>query len=207
MVAPFGFSRKDAQRVAEATLGFENLPGFLTQEPRSGRNRGGWNVPEMLGKTDSSIADGSSGMVSIWAGDTEADTGEDRTCYNFSGSSIAADTPVFVVPANGRLYVSPIAGGGGIKGEIGVTQTTLSYRQSCIVDVYSGAGGSESDSGIDVTAWDWLLSDPATQPWALTEVPAGTNCVIMQTAESSIWYVIAVVCTDTTPPIGWSGNV
>lgn len=80
----------------------------------SGGFPGGWELMPcpsgvLLGKTDSTIATGASGAVSIWDGapGSETDTLVNITGFNrFSGSTLTANTWVWCTPKSGYYYLT-----------------------------------------------------------------------------------------------------
>ncbi len=71
--------------------------------------------------------------------------------------------------------------------KIGVLDSDLAYRSSATMSVYTGAGGSETDSGENITVWDWLLSPGDS-------IPAGSN--VIAGWNGFAWYVFAAECPD-----------
>lgn len=72
--------------------------------------------------------------------------------------------------------------------KIGVLDADLTYNGSAAVSIYTGAGGSATDSGDNLTAYCWLLQAGDT-------LPAATRVVIGYTGDH--WEIIAAECPDS----------
>ena len=92
------------------------------------------------------------------------------------------------VPPPGKRGRWPVIPQTAAAFRIGVLDTDLTYRSSATMSVYTGGGGSETDSTENITVWDWLLA-PGDSIAAGSNVIAGWN--------GSAWYVFAAECPDS----------
>lgn len=81
-----------------------------------------------------------------------------------------------------------ITGFQGTFCKIGILDGDLDYGSSATMSVYTGAGNAETDSGEDITVYDWLLQ-------AGDSIPAGTKVIAIW--NGFCWYVTAAECPDT----------
>jgi hypothetical protein len=69
----------------------------------------------------------------------------------------------------------------------GVLSGTLGYRASATMRIWDYIGSSETDTGVDITVWDWMLM-------LGTSIPATTNITVFW--RSGRWYVDAASCAS-----------
>lgn len=74
---------------------------------------------------------------------------------------------------------------------LGVLDGTLNAAGSATVSVWAGEPGNEADTGVNVTAWDWLLG----QCGSGYSVLANNRVIVARILGT--WYVIAASCCYT----------
>ena len=94
-------------------------------------------------------------------------------------------TPVAPIGKRGRW---PVIQGATPNIKIGVLDADLTYNASATVSIYTGAGGSATDSGDNVTAYCWLLGAGDT-------IESGSHVVVGYNGDH--WEVIAAECPDS----------
>jgi hypothetical protein len=82
------------------------------------------------------------------------------------------------LPGAGQRVLLP-----GTQWHLGKLDGPLSAGSSATVSLWGTSGGAHVDSGIDVTAYDWLLG-------AGESLAAATTVVVLQHAQSRRWYVV-----------------
>lgn len=107
-------------------------------------------VNQLAGKPDASIASGSSGTVSVWAGTSgsEADTSLNVTAWCL-GAAVIQGQWVKLNWIHGAWHIGPEL----TNEQFGKPDSNIAKGASGTVSIWNGAGGSEADSGINVTAW------------------------------------------------------
>lgn len=151
------------------------------------------NVVQLLAKMTQDLAnDTDSGTSStsgyeIWVGvaGSEFDGGWTTVppARNRQGYTILTDSMVMLVWLNNHWEIVPFADGSVVIGKL---DGSLSRGGSATVSVWSGGGGSESDSGANITARDWLMKSGATA------IAAGKKVVCRLI--NGTWYVTEAEC-------------
>ena len=92
------------------------------------------------------------------------------------------------VPPPSKRGRWPVIQGATPNIKIGVLDADLTYNASATVSIYTGAGGSATDSGDNVTAYCWLLGAGDT-------IESGSHVVVGYNGDH--WEVIAAECPDS----------
>jgi len=161
------FGKDARRRIAAAVKKIEKL------RPAPQRGRGFPRAPTcmMLAKANEQFLAGNSGSVSIYGGTpgSETDSGEDLTVFA-QFNDVFADDWVWIANAGSGWYVlaNPL-----ISSMLGKTDAAINKGASGAVSIYIGAGGGETDTSADVTAYNHF-GDVAANKWVLVTFWGGT---------------------------------
>ena len=142
------FSESAARKIAAVVRRFEGMP----QNGSVGRQNTPAPMRTSFGKTDAAHASNASGVVSLWGGalGSETDTGINVTAWNHFSALASGDKVVVLHTGHGWLVVG--AAGATIK--VGKTDAAHNKGASGTISIWSGTLGSETDSGVNETAWN-----------------------------------------------------
>lgn len=198
----------------------KNYPGYRIDGLASnGRVRAVTEeIHALLGKTDGALANGASGTISVWlggAGGSEVDSTWNVTAFNRKQAIPAGDWVVLVrVHGNWHVADTVSASGGTQSLLLGKTDAFLASAASGTISVWTGTPGSETDSTVNVTAYNkfgdvhsgaWVLVGHNGNGWYVaSDCPAcllgKTDAAVAEGASVtvSVWGGTAGSETDTT---------
>ena len=142
--------------------------------PRGQQQRFAANLPK-LGQAAADIAAEDSGSVQIWNGTpgSETDTGQTITAYNYFRQVNSGDWVWCAHNGSGWYVVAKDAP----PGLLGKTDAAINKATSGTVSIYAGTPGSETDTTINLTAYNkfaniasgkWVWIAPLDANWYIT---------------------------------------